>query len=396
MTKIELPNRCISAWSSKVNVIDLPGTPQPAGQVLAETDGSGNPQQDYIYLNGAMIARSDVTHGHPRLDYYYIHDHLGSTRMITNPVGTVCYDADYFPYGSEQATPTNNCAQNYKFTGKERDSESGLDNFGARYNASTMGRFMTPDPLGGSLANPQSLNKYTYVLNNPLRYTDPTGLYACADDKNGSHCASKQDQAFEKTLAGLRGKDGDVGRAAGAYGAVNEDNGVTVGFKDLSTKGENGTTTSTIGTDANGNLRANSDVTINSKISGDDYAAAVGHEGSHAADAQDVVKSGITGGLLEGQPIHAGMNITPYQSEQRAYGVTNAILRMQNQSRKFDCGATACTLGRDSGMPGLLPGVIDQIVAHNPVYNQGGQPMSSTNQGPSVVNGVTPNTTVPH
>ena len=47
-------------------------------------------------------------------------------------------------------------------------------------------------------------------------------------------------------------------------------------------------------------------------------------------------------------------------------------------------------------MPALLPGVIDQIVAHNPVYNQGGQPMSSANQGPSVVNGVTPNTTVPH
>jgi len=280
-------------------------------------------------------------------------------------------------------------------TGKERDAESGLDNFGARYNASTMGRFMSADPLGGSLANPQTLNKYSYVINNPLRYTDPTGLYACADDKNGSHCASKQDQAFEKTLAGLRGKDGDVGRAAAAYGAVNEDNGVTVGFKDLSTKGENGTTTSTIGTDANGNLRANSDVTINSKVSGDDYAAAVGHEGSHVADAQDVVKSGLSGGLLEGQPIHAGMNITPYQSEQRAYGVTNAILSMQNQSRKFDCGANACTLGRDSGMP-ALPGVIDQIVGHNPVYNQGGQPMSSTNQGPSVVNGVTPNTTVPH
>ena len=82
--------------------------------------------------------------------------------------------------------------------------------------------------------------------------------------------------------------------------AVNEDNGVTVGFKDLSTKGENGTTTSTIGTDANGNLRANSDVTINSKVSGDDYAAAVGHEGSHVADAQDVVNSGLSGGLLCG------------------------------------------------------------------------------------------------
>jgi RHS repeat-associated protein len=64
----------------------------------------------------------------------------------------------------------------HKFTGKERDSESGLDNFGARYNASTMGRFMTPDPLGGHQEDPQTLNKYAYVRNNPLNRTDPTGL----------------------------------------------------------------------------------------------------------------------------------------------------------------------------------------------------------------------------
>src|SRR5438477_2046578 len=61
-------------------------------------------------------------------------------------------------------------------TGKERDSESGLDNFGARYDASTMGRFMTPDPLGGHMEDPQTLNKYAYVRNNPTTLTDPTGL----------------------------------------------------------------------------------------------------------------------------------------------------------------------------------------------------------------------------
>ena len=69
----------------------------------------------------------------------------------------------------------------YKFTGKERDSESGNDYFGARYYSSNMGRFMTPDPSGLSNAdqtNPQSLNLYAYALNNPLRYTDPTGLEA--------------------------------------------------------------------------------------------------------------------------------------------------------------------------------------------------------------------------
>jgi len=71
-------------------------------------------------------------------------------------------------------------------TGKERDTESGLDNFGKRYNASSMGRFMTPDPLVLQrlpanafflhLGNPQSWNKYAYVMNNPLSLTDPTGL----------------------------------------------------------------------------------------------------------------------------------------------------------------------------------------------------------------------------
>ena len=57
-----------------------------------------------------------------------------------------------------------------RFTGKERDSESGLDNFGARYISSTMGRFMSPDPFlnSGRPENPQTWNRYTYALNNPL------------------------------------------------------------------------------------------------------------------------------------------------------------------------------------------------------------------------------------
>ena len=65
-------------------------------------------------------------------------------------------------------------------TGKERDAESGLDNFGARYNASSMGRFMTPDPLyieEQKMLDPQQLNLYSYVhRNNPLSLTDPTGM----------------------------------------------------------------------------------------------------------------------------------------------------------------------------------------------------------------------------
>lgn len=94
---------------------------------------------------------------------------------------TLCYDADFYPFGGERAY-TNTCAQNYKFTAKERDSESGLDNFGARYYASTMGRFMTPDwaerPTTVPYAvfgDPQSLNLYTYVRNDPVTEADANG-----------------------------------------------------------------------------------------------------------------------------------------------------------------------------------------------------------------------------
>jgi RHS repeat-associated protein len=64
-------------------------------------------------------------------------------------------------------------------TGKERDSESGNDYFGARYYASTMGRFLSPDPklmTARHLTNPQKWNKYAYVINNPLMRFDPDGM----------------------------------------------------------------------------------------------------------------------------------------------------------------------------------------------------------------------------
>src|SRR6267378_695615 len=67
----------------------------------------------------------------------------------------------------------------YKFTGKERDSESGLDNFGARYMSSSMGRFMSVDPSSVSINkfNPQSWNRYSYTYNNPLKYVDQNGKW---------------------------------------------------------------------------------------------------------------------------------------------------------------------------------------------------------------------------
>jgi RHS repeat-associated protein len=75
-------------------------------------------------------------------------------------------------------------------TGKERDSESGNDYFGARYYGSSMGRFMSPDPSGAAFSdpgNPQSWNMYSYVQNNPLNSVDPDGLDCVYIGSGGSH-----------------------------------------------------------------------------------------------------------------------------------------------------------------------------------------------------------------
>jgi RHS repeat-associated protein len=83
----------------------------------------------------------------------------------------------------------------YKFTGKERDSESGLDNFVKRYFGSSLGRFMTPDAFykDSHVGDPQSWNEYAYARNNPLRYVDPTGQNAtvstsCSTTNNQTTC----------------------------------------------------------------------------------------------------------------------------------------------------------------------------------------------------------------
>jgi RHS repeat-associated protein len=112
-------------------------------------------------------------------------DHLGSTRLVTTSTGAVDTTYDYFPFGEEiSATypPTLVAAkQDVKFTGKERDAETGLDYFGFRYLSSAQGRWTSPDqPFADQHPeDPQSWNMYGYVRNNPLAHIDPSGK-ACA------------------------------------------------------------------------------------------------------------------------------------------------------------------------------------------------------------------------
>jgi RHS repeat-associated protein len=145
--------------------------PGPSG-TLAETDLTGAINEEYVYFNGERIARVDRP---TATVHYYFSDHLQSTSVIASPTAAVQEQCFYYPYGGTQSC-TGSDTNHYKFTGKERDTESDLDNFGARYDASSMGRFLTADPVpwvhwqNGSkndmqrfaayISNPQNFNMY--------------------------------------------------------------------------------------------------------------------------------------------------------------------------------------------------------------------------------------------
>jgi RHS repeat-associated protein len=174
---------------------------------------SGSTLNEYIFLAGRRIARRDSSGN----VYYYFSDHLGTSKTITTSAGVVCYDADLLPFGYETAYVTS-CSQNYKFTGLERDSETGLDHTLHRKYESRLGRWLSPDPRRGNVGNPQSLNRYTYVLNNPATFTDPLGL-ADADDDG---CDTSSDLAHfrGRPVHGMDSANGDCGDEGGGGGSV--------------------------------------------------------------------------------------------------------------------------------------------------------------------------------
>ena len=136
----------------------------------------------------ALVAVSSVGVARPAaaqavVEYYHL-DAVGNVRAVTDAAGSVVERHDYLPFGEECTTgacasnPGVNAGQPRKFTGKERDAETGLDYFGARYYGSKIGRFTTTDPVYDwkeNLVDPQRWNRYAYGRNNPLRYVDPDG-----------------------------------------------------------------------------------------------------------------------------------------------------------------------------------------------------------------------------
>jgi RHS repeat-associated protein len=156
-TKLSLPSLSFS---------DLPPALAPQEAVYAKAPEGVDLEQ----LDPALSLR------------YYHQDHLGSSSVMSDGVGRLVEESANYPFGSPRSGfRPRGLVENYQFTQKERDGESGLDYFEARFMVGGFGRFNRVDPLANAVAAtvitvPQRLNTYSYGRSNPFRFVDPTGL----------------------------------------------------------------------------------------------------------------------------------------------------------------------------------------------------------------------------
>jgi RHS repeat-associated protein len=123
----------------------------------------------YIFAGNLRVAQVKGTSRS-----FFHKDHLGSSTVMTDASGYELESTEYAPFGSQRAH-TGTSTSDYRYTDQELDAENGLYNYNARLYDPFIGRFISPDTIVPEPFNPQSLNRYTYCLNNPLIYVDPSG-----------------------------------------------------------------------------------------------------------------------------------------------------------------------------------------------------------------------------
>ncbi len=156
-------------------------------KVVAEYDNGAvptSPSREYLYSGATLLAKIDSSG-----TSYYHQDHL-SNRVTTDSNGNLLAQQGHFPFGEQwYPAPPTAPPSKWLFTSYERDAESGNDYATMRYGINRLGRLSSPDLVPGSFANPQSLGRFAYVLNDPINLIDPWGLDPapadpCATDLN--------------------------------------------------------------------------------------------------------------------------------------------------------------------------------------------------------------------
>ena len=151
----------------------------------------------HINAGGRLVATFDKTG--TNVFQYYHPDNLTSTSIQTDKNGNEIQNYEYSAFGQSRYTQSTNVFKvSRRYTSQVLDDTTGLYYYNARYYDPELGRFIQPDDVIQDLSNPQSYNRYSYVLNNPLRYTDPTG-HGPNDYTGASGRAMLQDEDAEAT-----------------------------------------------------------------------------------------------------------------------------------------------------------------------------------------------------
>ncbi len=224
------------------------------GHQIAELNPAGSWLRGELYAGGRHIGSYANAS-----TYFDDNDSLNTARVRTGISGAISQTCSNWPFGN--ALSCNGTGGSpLHFTGQERDQESGLDYFGARYDSSNFGRFLTPDwsatPAAtpyASLANPQSLNLYNYVLDNPVTNVDSFGhvtgdnCVGSSKQKGNYHgCTGQRSRKKKKIILKINNitvtykfsdgstivikgthawRDNNPGNLKGGFGAIGFDNG---------------------------------------------------------------------------------------------------------------------------------------------------------------------------
>ncbi|MBN1621155.1 MAG: discoidin domain-containing protein [Endomicrobiales bacterium] len=201
------------------------------GTVYEETytDGATVPDESisYIYAGSQRVAQVKTPNGGSDIIRYFYPDHLGSTQILAEPDGSDVQTISYEPFGATYET-TGSEDTSWKFTGQREDASSGLYYYNARYYDPALGTFIQPDTLIQSPYDPQTLNRYTYCRNNPVRYVDPSGhaffliplFYAAASGALIGGAINSLAYSFQNQDHWTGGKFADSFRQGAERGAV--------------------------------------------------------------------------------------------------------------------------------------------------------------------------------